>query len=301
MDRENLRAEIEALLDPQPDEPGDIPREWPHSRLKKLYGLDCEYLGGFVWEGASAHPDTRLCPVDETRVHAISQNTTVAVSLMKAALRIFAESIITYFDLKARSGPLRFYPPAILTFWSGLEAFVRHSSELMLETTKGVPPTVAYYLRETEFFLDRKMEVQHRTHFRPVIERYAALLRYGYGLIVDKGDRYWQGLVKAKALRDYYTHVDVGEPRAVSSGDVLEFLEAVLIAIIWPSSLLRRTLLLGVYDMYAMVSELRKFAPDFAEQPLHLGWPRDEPYLLRIPFNDVDTDRFPNLREKESQ
>jgi hypothetical protein len=42
-----------------------------------------------------------------------------------------------------------------LTFWSGLEAFIRHSSELMIHTSKDLPSEVADYLRDELTVVDR--------------------------------------------------------------------------------------------------------------------------------------------------
>jgi hypothetical protein len=75
MDIEELRAEITAIVDPEPDP--DLPvRDIPHPRLRGVHGLDDSYLAhaGYAWEGSTVHPHTRICPADEDRLHTLTRN-----------------------------------------------------------------------------------------------------------------------------------------------------------------------------------------------------------------------------------
>jgi hypothetical protein len=83
-----------------------------------------------------------------------------------------------------------------------------------------------------------------------VLDRYGVLLQYGFGHKVDRGSKYWQELEEARNLRDYYTHIDAMNSRALSSDDVLDYMEAVMLGIIWPSAEVKRTLLLRIHDIY---------------------------------------------------
>jgi len=184
-----------------------------------------------------------------------------------------------------------------MTSWSGFETYVRYASELMLITVKGIPQPVAHYLLEQEVYIDDRGEQGVRSRWQPVLGRYLVLLKHGYDFAVDRGNKHWQSLEKAKELRDYYAHLDVHEPRAVSSQDVLDYMEAVMMALIWPSCELRRTLLLGVYRLYEMWAELRELQSEYIEQPWFKDWPGERPYLFHCNFENVDILRFPNPEE----
>src|SRR4051812_8425235 len=93
--------------------------------------------------------------------------------LFYSALRFLGDSIITYATDRERRrahaqrnpSELRLHPPVVLTAWSGLEAFIRHSSELMIHTSKDVRSEVADYLRDELTVVDRngaiKKEIKH--------------------------------------------------------------------------------------------------------------------------------------------
>jgi len=266
--------------------------------LEKEHGLDLSYLQTFTWEGSTVHPHTRLCPDDEPRIRPLIHNLDVPSRLLEAGLRLFGDSVLAYHERKERKGNLRYYPPVILTFWSGFETFVRHTSELMLVAAKNVPELVARFLRDEEGFVDRNGDVAIRTRYQSVLERYAVLLRYGYEYRVDRGAKYWQRLEEARKLRDYYTHLDVNEPRSISVDEVLNFMEVVLLGIIWPSAEMKRTQLLGIYHFYWTWDMLRKLTTPFVEQPFFHDWVLNGPHTIYCPFSGVDTERFPNSDEQ---
>lgn len=248
--------------------------------------------------GSTTHPYTRLCFPEDEDLHRLARNYDVSDRLFQAGLRLFADSIIAYHGQKERKGQIRYYPPVILTFWSGFETFVRYSSELMLITVPNVPEAAANYLRDLETFIDRKGQVARRTRFQSVLDRYAILLKYGYNFQADRGSKYWQGLKRAKELRDYYTHLDVNDPRSVSTSEVLEFMEAVLLGIIYPSGQLQRTLLLGIYYLYYIWVGLSEVAEQYIEQPFFKDWYLKEERLFHCNFENVDASRFPSMRER---
>lgn len=294
MDISELKEEIENLFIIEPDEDGFIPREYPPQRLKQFHKLDFAYMDDFNWEGSTIHRYTRVIPAEEERIHLLTANADMPYRLFEAALRLFGDSIIAYHDKQERRGDIRFYPSVILTFWSGFETFVRYSSELMLLTVKDIPEAIANYLREREIFIDKKGKIETRTKYQAVLDRYAILLLYGYSFSVDKGNKYWQELEKAKELRDYYTHLDINIPRAVTSHEILSFMEAVMMGIIWPSSALQRTLLLEIYRLYCNWVRLRELATEYTEQPFFKDWPLQGPYQYHCNFENVDPSRFPN-------
>lgn len=216
MHYEDLAAELDSIFNPEPDEDG-FRREWPPDRLRKHHGLDFTYMEDWLWEGATSHPNTRLWPEGEPGGNELTRSMDVARRLFYSSLRVFGDSMLTYATGKEKKNPsqLRFYPPVILTFWSGLEAFVRHSSELMIHTSKDLPHPIADYLRDEVTTVSRKGVIDQERRHRPVHDRYAVLLQYGVEYQIDRGNKHWQALEKAKELRDYYTHIDAMNSRAL--------------------------------------------------------------------------------------
>jgi hypothetical protein len=306
MDHDFLESEINCLFNPEPDE-DQSPREWPNVRLETHYGLNFEFMKGFHWEGSTGHPNTRICLEKETALTGLTRNDDVPRRLFEAALRVFGDSMITYNKSTDHVTRLRYYPPIILTFWSAFEAFVRHSSELMVRTSKDLPSPVSEYLRERSPMVNSKGTVEEKTRYQPVLDRYVVLLRYGFDVEVKRGDKYWQRLEDAKRLRDYYTHIEAMNSRSVSDKQVMEFMESVLLGIIWPSEISKRTLLLGVHDLYdiwASLSELTALhlPMGHTEEPFFHSWGLDNvPYMFYCPFVAVDTERFPNSKEEREQ
>jgi hypothetical protein len=293
MELDELRHRVHSILNPEREEDW-VPREFAHPGLATNHGLDTSYLMTLNWEGSSTHSHTRICSDQDHNLHTLTRNSDVSTSLFGAGLRLFADSIVEYNGKVDRKGRLRYYPPVILTFWSGFETFVRYTSELMLITVRDVPEVMASYLRDLQELVESgriKLRVRRQT----VLERYAVLLKYGYSLEVDRGSRYWQCLQAASKLRDYYTHLDVTDPRSISTTEVKQFMESVLLGIITPSVQLRRTLLLGVYDMHYVLSDLCELAEDYTEQPFFKDWPMEEGYLFHCNFENVDETRFPTM------
>jgi hypothetical protein len=283
-----LASEIDYLFNPEPDEDGFIPREYPHQRIAQHYKLDISYMNGFLWEAGTDHPYTRLCSKDDSRLHTLDRNLGVAESLFLSGLRLFGNSIIEYDGKEKRKGDLKYYPSVIQTFWSGFEALVRYSSELMLITVRDVPDNARDCLSEIK---------KHH----PVLKRYKFLLLYGYGFTVNTRDAYWIGLDRANQLRNYYTHVGMNECKDISSDDVINFLEDVMMAVVQPSCELRRTLFLGIYRLYEIWARLRELQEEtFTEQPFFKDVPFNEGYLFHCNFENVDAVRFPNMKERNN-
>lgn len=194
---DDLAMEIDSIFNPEPDEDGHH-REWPQERLRKHHGLDFTFMEDWLWEGATSHPNTRLWPEREPGGDELTRSMDVPGRLFLSALRVFADSILTYSTGKSLEKPttLRFYPPVILTFWSGFEAFVRHSSELMIHTSKDLPGPIVDYLRDELTTVGKRGMIDKQTRYQPVLDRYAVLLKYGFGYNVDRGHntgKRWRG------------------------------------------------------------------------------------------------------------
>jgi hypothetical protein len=301
---DKLSARIEGIFEVEPDEDGSFPREVPHETLTEVYGFDFAYLGGVYWEGSTSHRSTRICPEDDRGVSTLLKTDDVPTKLFEAALRLYGDSLLHYVDEKEPATALRFYPPIILTFWSAFEAFVRRLSELMVLTCKNVPPAIADYLREIEPRIDRKGNVDNRAKFSPVLDRYSTMLRYGFGLDIDRGSKFWQRLEGAKELRDYYTHIEAMDSRSLSDSQLLEFLESTLLGIIWPSVLVKRSLLLDSLRLHYAWAELKELTDEYLpsghkEEPFFHKWDFEKKNLLfYCPFTNVNQERFRTYGEE---
>lgn len=293
---EETKEQIDLLFNPEPDE-GMPWREFPHSRLEKHHKFDFAYMREINWEGSTMHRYTRLGGAEEVDLDVLTRNQDMPERLMLSALQLLADSILTYYDKDEREGEIRYYPAVILTFWSGFETFVRHSSELLLLTVPTLPQAVQHFLRETEPVVDASGTIRTRTRYQSALDRYAVFIFYAYNYRVDRGSRFWQNLTKARNLRDYYTHLDVNEPRAVTTADVMTFAEHTL-GLIWPSSILQRTLMFGQYRLYEIWVRLRECATEYRERPFFMDWHLKEPRMFHCNFEGVDAGRFPSVRDE---
>jgi hypothetical protein len=296
MDIDELSGGISTLFGAERDI-GIDGRERPHSRLTAEYGLDFSYLETHIPEGWSAHPDSRVCMEGDERLDALVQNMAVPNQLFEAGLRLFADSMVAYHEQSERTGPLRYYPPIILTFWSAFETFVRELSIRFVVMARDIPIEISDFLLERQRNVDKNGNVKTSTKYQSALDRYRVLLRYAYDYKMDRGSRVWQQLESANDLRDYYTHLDVTMPRKITSKELSQFMESVLLGIIWPSSQLGKTLLLGVYYLYADWFWLSENAKEFTEQPPLIGFDASKRYAIPANFSNVDRDRFPNSEE----
>jgi hypothetical protein len=245
------------------------------------------------WEGSSGHRYTRLCGTPDDALDLLTRNSDMPERLMLSALQLVGDSIVTYFDKEKREGEIRYYPAIVLTFWSGFETYVRHSSELLLLTVPNIPAQVRHFLQETEDVVKATGSIMTRTRYQSVLDRYSVFIFYAHAHRIDRGSSFWQNLQKARDLRDYYTHLNLSEPRSITTGDVMEFIESTLLGLIWPSSILQRTLLIGQYHLYTIWAQLREFAVEHRERPFFLDWHLKEPRLFHCNFENVDTARYP--------
>jgi hypothetical protein len=294
MDLEEVREQIDLLFNPE-FEGHYGPPEFPHPRLREVYELDFTYMQSPAWEGSSVHRYTRLCGASDDALHTLTRNSDMPVKLMLSAIRLLADSILTYFDNDQREGDIRYYPAIVLTFWSGFETFVKHSSELFLLTASDVPTPVHHLLQETEEIVHESGSIRTRTRYQSVLHRYSVFIHYAYTHKIDKSSKFWHNLHKAKRLRDYYTHLDMNEPRSITTTEVMAFIEATLLGLIWLSSMLQRTLLIGQYQLYTLWAELRQFAVNYRERPFFLDWYLKEPSLFHCNFENVDAARYPSV------
>jgi hypothetical protein len=267
MTPQEMNEQIEILFNPQVDEGGIVRRAFACPRLENTHKLDLSYLKTMDWEGSSIHAHTRLCGAHEPSIHLLTRNSDMPERLMLSALQLLADSILAYVEKDEREGEIRYYPAIVLTFWSGFECFVRHSSEMLLLTVPDIPTPVAHFLRETESFVDADGTIRTRVRYQSVLDQYSVFIFHAYGHKIDRGSTFWQALKKAKALRDYYTHLDVDAPRAITTADVMSFIEQTLLGLIWPSSIFQKTLMLEQYFLYEIWAALCEYAKKYTERP----------------------------------
>lgn len=301
IDLEEVKEQIDLLFNPEPDEDGPPMLEFPHPRLEKVHKLDFSYMRTFAWEGSTTHQYTRSRGADEDEIVHLTRNSDMPERLMFSALQLFGDSIISYYDEEEekREGDIRYYPAIVLTFWSGFETFVRYSSELLLLTVPNIPVPVVNFLRETEIFVGPRGSLKARSKYQSVLDRYSVFIHYAYKHNVDKGTKFWQELERAKTLRDYYTHLDINEPRSITTKDVSRFIEAILLGLIWPSSILQRSFLLRQYFLYGIWAELQQYVEEYRERPFFLDWHLKEPVMFHCNYEGVDSTRFPSVRDEK--
>jgi len=297
--RDDLEGQIDAILHPEPDEDGALYLEYPCRRLREEYSLDFSYMNTSIYEGCSIHKYSRLSPPDAIDVHTITSNHDVPTSLFYSALSILGDSIIKYYEPQEYPPQLHFYPPVILTAWSGFESFVRYKSELLVATVPTISLDVRRYLQEVSPTINSNGSITETSRYYPVLDRYVVLLKYGYNYCVDKSLDFWHRLTKANKLRNHYTHLPIQEPRDLNTRDVLEFIESVFLGIIVPSSHLQRTLLLEIFRFYNMWNSLRELAKPISEQPFLKGWDMRDSYTFHCNFEGIDDDRFPGADDLE--
>jgi hypothetical protein len=290
---DDLRGEIESILNPEPDEDDQIHYP-PHERLSAVHGLDTSYYRG-LWQIGWLERDgafQRLLEDNSDPLHNIRQSITVPDSLLHAALRLFGDSLIEYHERKRRWDLYRFYPSILMTVWAAFEAWVRISSEILVAVVPTLPRPIADSLLEVRSFVGRNGQIQRQPDRRPVLERYWLLLKYGCNLEFDRGSRSWQAGSQAVAVRDSLVHYDVSNAPSLTAFEVWNHMEAVMLLFIAPSTVARRTLSRYQFGYHYMLVQLHPLISEFEERPLHKGW-SPGPMIFDCPFDGVDESRYP--------
>lgn len=291
MDTDDLRQQIQSILHPEPDDDGLHYESWPHPRLSSEHGLDASYFrGGHEPRGDGAFE--RLLQDSSDPLHNTLESVSVPLSLISAALELFGDSMVAYHEDKRRWGIYRFYPPILTTMWSAFESWVRISSQIYLATAVNVPTPVRDALNETRAVVNEKGEITPRADRRPVLERYSLLLKYGCGLSVDRGAKFWQAGKLVEKTRNALVHYEVAEAPSLTASGMWHHMEAVFLLLIAPSCLVGRTLFSHQFDYYSLLVELLPLVSEFEERPLHKGWPK-EALIFHCPFEGVDEGRYP--------
>ena len=207
---EELTGRIEGIFNPEPvvgSEGAEYYETPPLDRLKTEFGLDLSYWKPF--EYGSSSKLVRRGVHDDRDLERVIQAQQVPFELFLGTLRLFGDSIIEYHSKALRSGAYRYYPAILMSAWASFEAFVRIYSELLVKTASVLPSAVRSVLLEKEEVLDEGGQVRTRSRLRPLLDRYAWFLKFGYGLDYERGGRIWQMGVRALSTRNQLVHYEI--------------------------------------------------------------------------------------------
>ncbi len=297
MDIEELKEEIDAILHPEPGEDGNAIHFPPHKRLSTVYGLDTSYYKGPYWFSNDKKFEFVLRD-DKDPLHDTLQSITVPYGLYYAALNLFGDSIIEYYERDRHWDLYRYYPSILMTAWAAFESWVRISSEIYIKVVPSIPDAVQKALAEVRTIVDDNGRIKNHPDRRPVLERYWLLLKNGCNIKYNRGDKIWQAGKRMSKVRDSLAHYDVSEAPTIKASELWGYLETELLLFIAPSAQVNRTLFYPQFDMYFLLAELKPFIKEFEEQPLHKGWPRGG-VQFSYPFDGVDTTKYTPCRRPE--
>jgi len=297
--KEDVADRIREILHLGWDGEGLPPTVLPHARLTRAHGIDTSFFdqrAHHTW--MAPHNYVVQAPADD--IFRSIESASVPSSLMHAALNMFGDSIVAYYDQpRSKFGPFRYYPAVLMMFLAGFEAWVRILSELLVATVPTVPSPVVDALLERRSTVDRSGRIDVQPDRRNTLERFYLLVMYGCNVKLSRGDAPWQSLEKAMNARNALVHYDTKEVPSLSTKQLGAHLEAILVALIHASAVSKRTLFRDQFEHYQVLMDLLALATDFEERSIHKGWPR-EPTIVYCPFDGVDTKRFPEAMPKVS-
>lgn len=290
MEIEDLKCELDSILHPEADADDRLLWVGPHPRLSSVHGLDTSYFRGpYDLKGDSIF--TRLLSDESDPLHNTLESASVPLSLFTAALELFGDSLVEYHHLKKRWGVYRFYPSILMTAWAAFESWLRISSEILVAVAPKLPGVIKDALLEKREIIDDSGKFTMRRDSRPVLMRYWLLLKYGCNLEWDRGGLVWQTAERTRTVRDSLVHYHVQKAPALTSSDIWNHMEAVLMLFIAPSTTIRRTLFGPQFDLYSMLAALEPLIAQFEERPFHKDWPKDAKFF-DCPFDGVDENKY---------
>ena len=293
MDRDELQGEIDRIFEPELDEGLPVPMP-PHKRLWDNHRLDTSYWRPDEFHSMSKFSRLVQDPTDP--INRIRESLSAPDNLFWAGIRLFADSLLAYSDVnnpwrEMGWGPLQYYPPILMAFWAGLEAFVRLYSEMLVHVVSGVPSAVRLFLLEEEEYVE-KGQIRQSKRSRPVLERYWTLLKYGYDYEFDRGSKFWQEAEAVAKRRNQFVHYEVGSAPSLKTFELWSYLESILLLFFRPSVDLKLSVFPSQFEIYWCLVELRPLIEDFEERPIQKGWPFS-PYIFSCSFNKIDDSRYP--------
>jgi|SRR5438445_1680211 len=308
IDIHDLEDEIYGILNPEPDEPGDLPDFPPHPRFSSIHGLDISYYHEESQIYDPKYP-TSVVYINRDRtfervlrgasnpLHKTLDSISVPDCLLQSALQVFGDSLIEYHENERRWNLYRFYPSILVSVWSAFEAWVRINSEIFVTVVPTLPRSIADALLEVRSVVKKNGEIKLQPERRPVLDRYWLLLKYGCNVEFDRGSRLWQAGREAALVRDSLVHYDVSKAPSLTSFEVWNHMESVMLLFIVPSTLARRTLFQRQFYYYYILAQLHPLISEFEERPSHKKPPRDAS-LFDCPFDGVDESKYPSRWKK---
>lgn len=295
MDHEELYGNVEDIFNPEPvigNEGEEYYESPPQQRLTAEFGLDTSYWNPFEYGAGSAL--VRRATIDDNDLSSVIQAQQAPYELFFGTIRLFGDSIVLYNDAEPRHGPYRYYPAILMSAWASFEAFVRVSSELLVKTAKALPNPIQLALLESEDRIEKNGTIGSQGKFRPLLDRYWWLLKFGYGVEYDRGSRIWQLGQAALTKRNELVHYEVSDMPALTATELWQHLEAILLLLIGPSTQIRVSVMPRQYELYGVLVQLRELIEEFEERPFF----KDKPVELRgtvfpCPFEGVDGTKYP--------
>jgi hypothetical protein len=298
MNRSQLEQEIAAIFEPLYDDDSGTPLPAPpHSRLESIHKLDTSYWHPF--EFGTASPYSRLVREASDPINATMPSISAPAMLFWSGIRLMTDSLLAYCDIRGRrTGAFRYFPPILMTFCAGFEAFVRFESEILAQVARELPHAVRLALLETEELVERDGSVKQRRRPRNILERYWLVLKHGHGYEFDRGNKIWQDGLAAFEKRNELVHYEVGKTPSLGLRELWSSMEAILVILIAPSAHLKRSVYTSQFELYEKLAELLPLIEqtgDFVEQPIHKDWDRKRwvPHVFACSFSNIDNDRYP--------
>jgi hypothetical protein len=295
LDPQEMDERLAPILQPEPDEDGWFPDTPPHPRLQSVWQLDASYWSPQEFSTGSRR--NRLIKRPQDPLSEPIESLTVPWSLFWSALQLFGQSLTAYSDqsdsdVQRGSGPFRYFPSILMTYWAGFEALIRFQSECLVQMVPSLAPAAKLALLEREEVVDDRGVIKQRSRRRPVLERYWLLLKCGYRCEFDRGSSVWQSAVAANRDRDQLVHYEVAGRPTLTCETLLRHMEAITLLLIAPSVQIGRSVYSRQFDAYDAIAEMQPLVVPFEERPLYRGWPGGH-VLIPCTFDGVDEAQYP--------
>jgi len=296
---ENLKEEIWAIIHPDPEDIENLNSMPPHKRLNEHFGLDTSYFQP-SWSIKGDRKYDVLIEAQEDPLNKVIESISVPTTLIDASLNLFAESMINYCFNDKKWGVYRYFPSILMTMWSAFESLVRINSELFIHVTVDIPAVVANALMEERPCIKNNLKIGQTIDRFSTLDRYWLLLKYACDIEYDRGSIIWQNGEAVVKARNELVHYRTSKAPTLTMREIWEHIEAILLLLIGPSTVAKRTLFSHQYGYHSIIVELLRFIVDFEERPLHKGL-ANGPTIIYCPFDNVNEKKYPKYHNVEVQ
>lgn len=248
-------------------------------------------------EGRSLLTNVRTVEAPADDIRGLVQSATVPQLLFDSALRLIGDGLVANGDrVGEKASRFRYLPPALISAVAAFEALLRLNCELLVRVAEQLPPAVRLALLESEEAVREDGSVFERQRSRPLQDRLWLLLKYGFGIAMNRGDREWQRLGSVLAMRNAIVHYGVKECPSLRASEVLGAIENLLLVLVAASARARRTFWLLQYEEHHIVRALQAAQVtigDFEEAAPTKGWTHFGRIGIPCPFTNIDGVRYP--------